>query len=180
MGASETPVPSSSPSVTTNDLTKLQESLSNSWFEIRLMLRLVPSTASSWNSLYTTVKGSAGFVRDLTDAAATVNQPRASLLRAILPFDESTSSHDQSKVTSPNRKAEALLSQLDNNKVDVLREQAVGLRKVIRIKMADEADLQQAIAATDMLRTFCGDVDSFTSQTGQTAIAVIAKLEAEA
>lgn len=143
------------------------------------MLRLVPSTATSWNSLYTTVKGSASFVRGLTEAAAKVEQPRASLLRAILPFDESTSSHDQSKVTSPNQKAEALLSQLDSTEVGSLREQAVGLRKVIRIKMADEADLRQAIAATDMLRSFCAGVDQLTARTGQTAIDVIAKLEAE-
>ena len=48
-----------------------------------------------------------------------VEQPRASLLRAILPFDESTSSHDQARVSSPNRQAEALLSKLDSTEVDL-------------------------------------------------------------
>lgn len=62
-------------------------------------------------------------------------------MRTILPFDESTSSGDQSNILDPN-------VELENGTVpaEVLRRYrpyAVSLRSLIRVKMADEADLKQ-------------------------------------
>jgi hypothetical protein len=156
-----------------------QQSLSDSWYETRLMLRILPTTSSSWNNLVSVAAGCTGFVADLESAAGKVEPavPRAGMLRAVLPFDESTSSNDQSKIASPNAKAEGILSQLSKREVDSLRERAVSLRKVVRIKMADEADLRQAIEATKMLHSFCTKVDKLSAMTSKSAVDIIKELE---
>ena len=61
--------------------------------------------------------------------------------------------------------------------MDLLREKAVGLRRTMRIKMADEADLRQAIAATEILRNFCAKVENVSSITKESAVQIINKLE---
>lgn len=171
---SQAPSPSS---VSAGDTNSVENELSNSWYEVRMMLRVLPTTSSSWNNLVAVAQGCDVFVEDLTDAAHKVGVTRAMLLRAVLPFDESTSSNDQSKIASPDVKAGSILSQLGPHEADALREKAVGLRKAVRIKMADEADLRQAIAAADMLRTFCTKVDKLSSLTEETAVHIIKKLE---
>ena len=162
----------------TADAREFQEELSDKWFEVRMMLKVLPTTSSSWNNLVSVSQGCDSFVNDLTGAAHRAGVTRATLLRAVLPFDESTSSNDQAKVTSPSAKAESILSQLGTNEVDSLRDQAVGLRKAVRIKMADEADLQQAITAADMLRDFCGKVDKLSALTSKAPVEIIKTLEA--
>lgn len=179
MTTSESEAPASAATQTTeSDVNNSQIELSDKWFEVRMMLKVLPTTSSSWNNLVSVAKGCDGFVDDLTSAAHRVGVTRATLLRAVLPFDESTSSSDQAKVASPNAKAEGILSQLGPNEADALRDQAVGLRKAVRIKMADEADLRQAIAATDMLRSFCSKVDRLGAMTSKAPVEIIKTLEA--
>lgn len=64
--------------------------------------------------------------------------PRWKLLRTALPFDENTSSSDQAACGSRTDTATA-----SAGKMKVIRERAVVLRSLIRIKIADEADLKQ-------------------------------------
>ena len=74
-------------------------------------------------------------------------------------------------------KLQSLINQMDNNVVEQLRQSAVALRKLIRVKMSDEADLQQARTAAHMLSSFCKDVEKVSQLSGQSPIQVIRTLE---
>lgn len=95
----------------------------------------------------------AQFFNDLTRIAdEQCKMPRAALLREILPFDENTSSNDQSVVsqdTDFNHLVETSLGDRSKERQEkigyliVLQRQAINIRKMIRVKMADESDLKQ-------------------------------------
>jgi len=155
--------------------------VSDLWFEAKLMLRIVPSTESGWNQLSRGAKNAPLFISQLTAAANKCNLPRGTLLRTILPFDESTSSNDQSKVVPPpspscSSSTSSGTKGLDSNMASSLREQAIELRRLIRVKMADEADLQQAITVCDQLRAFVTKVENLSQETSQSPTSIIRTL----
>jgi hypothetical protein len=102
---------------------------------------------------------------------------RGKLLRVVLPFDENTSSNDQAMaavggnppLTDNGLGSPRVLSQL--------REQATALRKTVRVKMADEADLRQALSAAKQLQCFCQDIELFARETGMTPAKIVAALD---
>ena len=71
------------------------------------------------------------------------------LLRKVLPFDEDTSSNDQSAVSSTSAPLSAEMlancehSGIHEDVIHNLRASAMRVRRTIRVKMADEADLKQ-------------------------------------
>jgi hypothetical protein len=145
------------------------------------MLRIVPSTESGWNQLSRGAKNAPLFISQLTAAANKCNLPRGTLLRTILPFDESTSSNDQSKVVPPpspscSSSTSSGTKGLDSNMASSLREQAIELRRLIRVKMADEADFQQAITVCDQLRAFVTKVENLSQETSQSPTSIIRTL----
>jgi len=115
------------------------------------------------------------FSNTLSSVAETCGMPRGKLLRIILPFDENTSSNDQSLATSQGAAAQELA--VSPRVLDRLRDQAINIRKTIRVKMADEADLRQALAATKQLQSFCIDVEVYSKETGKAPINIIMGLE---
>ncbi len=157
------------------------DALSNSWYELRLILRIIPNTEAGWRQLATCVKEAPDFFALLSTTAKKNNVAQGSLLRVVLPFDEDTSSNDQAQVRnglSPSlQKASAGYQNIDEQTMSKLREQAVMLRKLIRVKMADEADLQQAIVATRMLIKFCDDVDNISVLANTKPVNIIKSLD---
>lgn len=101
---------------------------------------------------------SENFFGSLTAIAADEGSTRAALLRELLPFDENTSSNDQSSVS------DAVVRELlrrrkhcdDSHRraLMALHEQAIHIRRTIRVKMADEADLQQVRSSSDVIALF--------------------------
>jgi len=156
----------------------LQAALEGQWFEAKLVLRMVPNTESSWNVLTTVLSESGEFVAALTAAAKQCGIPRGTLLRSVLPFDESTSSNDQSNVRDNGStiNAPSVLSKLDASVLSSLRSRAVDLRRLLRVKMADEADLLQAAAAAELLKRFCKNVEAVAADSGVSAVAVVKSL----
>ncbi len=77
----------------------------------------------------------------MTNYSNKLNVSRGILIRKILPFDENTSSNDQSSVKNNSVSIEGI----DPDTGKLLRDQAISIRKLIRVKMADEADLKQVI-----------------------------------
>lgn len=76
-------------------------------------------------------------------------------MREILPFDENTSSNDQSLVIQSvdferlvsSCYADSTIRQEKANGLGLLQRQAINIRKLIRVKMADESDLKQVCNA---------------------------------
>lgn len=77
------------------------------------------------------------------------NVPVGQLIRIVLPFDEETSSADQSSVTK--RDEQVLMQTIRNipslqehvDDIFSLRKEFSAIRKLVRIKMADQADFHQ-------------------------------------
>ena len=167
------------------DLAALKQRINDQWFEARLILRSIPNTESAFRQLadVTNKEIVENFSETLTAVASCCGMPRGALLRVILPFDENTSSNDQSAQRAHTADSATLLTTLREQSnysprvIDQLREQAINLRRTIRVKMADEADLRQALAATKQLQSFCKDVEIYAKEMGKIAINVIADLE---
>jgi hypothetical protein len=87
------------------------------------------------------------FFADLAALSSACKFPKGAILRHVLPFDENTSSNDQAKGRVASTQAgdlgtpAALLGH--EAALQGLGERAVDLRRVIRVKMADEADVNQ-------------------------------------
>ena len=138
--------------------------LSNAWYECRLMLKNTPTTDLQYYQLSETVSQAPRFFSKLTYTANSQRMPIGMLLRIVLPFDEDTSSNDQSIVKA---RAAPTGYNIDPNSSEIveLREHAVKIRRLIRVKMADENDLKQAVTVCDLLNKFCSSLDLVSSQT---------------
>lgn len=94
--------------------------------------------------------------------AATLSCPVGAVLRSVLPFDENTSSNDQSAISAGDSDGSpstlllqsvgpvgGALSPRATAEMDAelrrLRLQAVDIRRTVRVKMADEADMKQVL-----------------------------------
>ena len=169
--------------------------LSGDWFEVRLILKHVPTTSEGWSTFSQVVKSAPSFYQQLNTAAKQACMPRAGLLRVVLPFDEDTSSSDQAHVdlrrrpvgttSSPSSSSSlqrgpiASVTGVDDHTLTTLQQQAIILRKLIRIKMADEADLQQAQSATSLLQRFCIATETLASQQGSSPQSLVVGFERE-
>jgi hypothetical protein len=100
------------------------------------------------------VRSSPSFFSSLSAAASSLACPVGLVLRSVLPFDEDTSSADQaaggssSGIDSVNKLltgggvVSVSRPEMENT-LFALRSQATDIRRTIRVKMADEADLKQ-------------------------------------
>ena len=155
----------------------------DTWFEAKLVLRTLPNTETGWEQLRSGARDGPVFIKMLTEASQRAGIPRGQLLRAVLPFDESTNSNDQASVVQVGVRGGAgapsiaVLSTLDTQSANELRSRAVALRRLLRVKMADEADLLQAGAAADMLGKFVRAVESLAALRGCSPVSVVRGLE---
>ena len=136
------------------------DAVSGLWFEATLVLKHTPKTEEDWQYLKEVTKNSKNFFDQMTKSAVIGGIPRGSLLQNVLPFDNVTSLSDQAD-TSHMTPLKSVPGISDETLV-TLREQAVTLRKLIRVKMADEADLNQAqmaITTLDKLITGVSKID---------------------
>ncbi len=105
------------------------------------------------------------------------------MLRSVLPFDEDTSSSDQAAISATKHgKIAALCGDAEAQAavepdLHLLRAQAVDFRRVVRVKMADEADLKQALVAARMLNKFVVDLEDWASCTDVAFTSAVAQLE---
>jgi hypothetical protein len=141
------------------------------------MLRLVPSSETGWRQLVNGVKDAPSFFSHLTAAASKAGLPRGTLLRSVLPFDEDTSSNDQALGNGGKAINAAVNALLDSATLASLREQAVTLRRLIRVKMADDADLIQAQTASGMIKEFCSHIEDLSHRTTAAPVSIIKSLE---
>jgi len=133
--------------------------LSSMLFEAKLILRSpVLNTKQAWEQFSETVSNAPVFFRVLHATAQLLCMPPGSLLRRLLPFDENTSSSDQSDVSSQDALQDILSGEggsvVDPQVLSSLQNSAKNIRGTIRVKMADEADLKQAETAVEQLNAF--------------------------
>jgi hypothetical protein len=96
---------------------------------------------------------------------------KGALSRAVLPFDDQTSLADQSNLGNrKTRSLEALellrTGQLTEAVLDSMQGDAVKLRALLRVKIADDADLDQASSAIDDILLFIRKLTSIATAEG--------------
>lgn len=156
--------------------------LSNSWYEVQLLLKSSPANEQQWKELCSVVKNSKDLFPSVIHLANSVNTPVGSILRAILPFDENTSSNNQAAIgKKASESFGSLPSHLLSNSAVVsqltqLRSLVVDFRRMIRVKIADEADMKQAMTAAQMLNKFVGDLELVAENRKQSVSEVVTLL----
>jgi hypothetical protein len=143
------------------DVSKSLESIGNLWFEANCVLKQKPNSEADWSHITSVIRGSQNFFSQITACAKSAGMPRGALLQVVLPFDNATSLADQAATAHA-----APLPDIPGVARDTLiglRDQAVAIRRLIRVKMADEADLQQAMASMSLLNQLSLSIQKMTS-----------------
>eukprot|EP01031_Cornospumella_fuschlensis_P027967 gene27967-33772_t len=120
----------------------LSAALEGVWYETKLMLQKVPADDAGWEEIWKMVGGGASFFSVFVATSQQRSLSLGALLRQVLPFNEQTSSNDQASSAKQHRdmlRDDEVLSQL--------ADQAIRIRQLLRVKMADEADFKQAQVA---------------------------------
>ena len=142
------------------------DKLSQRWFELTFLLRKEIDCIESFKYTQNTANQSLIFLSKLNAIANDLGILRGTLSRALLPFDTNTSVSDQANVENK--------SQL-NNGVDVLNKiklstqqqlkyQLISLRQLVKVKIADDADLDQCRDALLTIKSFCKDCQKYCNQ----------------
>jgi len=153
----------------------LQDRLQQQWFELELLLRSSIVSAEDWERTRDAARDAQRFLAQLDNTARELGVLKGVLSRHLLPFDSNTDINDQSnrRELSPRSAAamqEAGLGVLAEMEGGALEErmikQAVSLRRLVRVKLADDADVAQAEQAIGQLAAFCEGLESLASATG--------------
>lgn len=96
------------------------------------------------HSFYQIIDLSADFFVNIKTEAVKHSVSHGAFIRALLPFNESTSSGDQSNVNSAVESSSCVPVEV----VEKYRPYARSLRSLIRVKMADAEDLKQVQPST--------------------------------
>ena len=148
-------------------------SLRQQWGYIEMLLRRPVATQSDLTKLAEGVRRGQHFTATLKRDAARLGMRRGALSRAVLRFDEQTSTLDQSNVaarrTALAPEAQALLSKgaMSSEQLSALTASATALRGFMRVKIADDADLDQAESALGDLDRFLSDLNDAARRNGQ-------------
>lgn len=165
-----------SPAASAHGPASLQDRLQQQWFELELLLRSSIVSAEDWERTRAAASDAQQFLAQLEDTARELGVLKGVLSRHLLPFDSNTDINDQSnrRELSPRSAAamrEAGLGALAEMEGGALEQrmidQAVSLRRLVRVKLADDADVAQAEQAIGQLAAFCEGLESIASATGR-------------
>ena len=174
---SSSPSPSPSPAATALPPSD-QTALIRKWGEVELLLRVPLENDQAITSAFQAAKDGLSFVEDITRYSEEMQENRGLLLRWVLPFDASTSISDQSNVDGAGSFAgagtgSAITPEQESRFSNVIQpaarqrlvEGALAIRKLVRIKLSDEADLQQGIAAIQETSSFFAELHQIAQST---------------
>jgi hypothetical protein len=150
------------------------------FFEAKLVLQSVPRSQEDWDVMNDTIRAAPAFFQSLASTSKQMAIARGALIRQVLPFDESTSSNDQASTGFDSGLAELVTSGekhgVSTQVMVDLRARALEIRKLIRVKMADEADLDQAIQAVAIVEKFCDMITERSHLEGVPPIEIVGLL----
>jgi hypothetical protein len=127
--------------------------LSNNWGELMFLLRKPITDASVLSSTWQSAMNGVKFLQELSETASDLGVQQGTLSRWLLPFDNQTSLADQAATAPPlgSSDLDGLMSHAQRRR---LVSEAVSLRSLIRVKIADNADLEQALASVQAIDKF--------------------------
>ena len=129
------------------------ERLSNNWGELMFLLRKPIIDASVLSSTWQSAMNGVKFLQELTETANDLGVQQGTLSKWLLPFNNQTSLTDQAATAPPlgSSNLDGLMSHAQRRR---LVSEAVSLRSLIRVKIADNADLEQALVSVQAIDKF--------------------------
>jgi hypothetical protein len=150
---------------------------------MEFLLKTPIANAGDLAAVTATAKESQAFLSELEQRAGELGMLRGKLSRCLLPYSENTSTLDQANVAVGGEGVygyEESASMLDGkiNQADVQRltTSAVAMRQLMRVKLADDADLDQAARALAELVQFNTMLEVRASERGLDTYALLKTL----
>jgi hypothetical protein len=147
---------------------------------LQFMLR--DGVEALWNdaaiaNTLTTAEDCVNFLRKLEDWAARLQMRKGALSRMLLPFDSETSSGDQATTAqlAPLGSSE-LDGRIPNEERRELVAQAVALRRLIRVKVADCNDVEQARQALQLTTSFLHELQRRAAEESRSMTSILREL----
>lgn len=132
------------------------QELDSMWIETSLLLRVPIANAEDLIFVEASAEAGLLFMSELDDVARSLNILRGTLSRWLLPYDQNTRLDEQS--STPHSVLEnipaVLRGKLSEKQVYYLVRGANNVRRLVRIKIADDNDLEQARAALRTTMSF--------------------------
>lgn len=152
--------------------------LSQRWFELTFLLRTDMKTVAAFAHTQRVVADSLAFLAALSAMADRLGELPGTISRALLPFNSNTSVTDQAHVSAAStaQTGNDVLRDVDDKTRQRMKLQAIALRQLIKVKIADTADLQQARAALLSVQTFCHDTLEYSAVNELTLKEMLRKL----
>ena len=131
--------------------------LSSKWGEIMFLLRRPITNTSEFTTTWKQAVNGVCFLQELGETASELGVQQGTLSRWLLPFDNQTSLQDQAATAPPlgSSELDGLMSTAQRRR---LVKAAVQLRSLIRVKIADNADLEQAKTSVEAIDLFFGNL----------------------
>jgi hypothetical protein len=154
--------------------------LTEKWSQIQFLLR--DGLEALWDdaaiaTTSSTVEGCLKFLEKLEEMAVKLSIRKGALSRMLLPFDSETSSGDQASTASAaplgNKELDGLIPDDERQK---LVAQAIALRRLIRVKVADCADVEQARDSLRLTASFLRELQEKAMEDGRSMTSVLREL----
>ena len=162
------------------------------WFELSFLLRSPMRSIESFYEIKHQTFKSLQFLAKLETLSNELGVLRGTLSRTLLPFNSNTSVSDQAAIaiasgnntrmnmnTSMNINSNiqsSIIASIDIETRNMLVKQAICLRKLVRVKIADDADLDQAKEALQTIQRFCSLMLRYANQASKSLDQVLASL----
>lgn len=117
---------------------------------VQMLLREPKNYQDNFDLLRNHIRIALGWYERMVSVSRDCGVPLGFLCRLVLPFDSNTDARDQSNVKC------TIINSSDSvsaHAVSELREGAIFVRKMLRVKLADEADMRQVRDAITMITT---------------------------
>ena len=147
------------------------------WGEVQYLLRKPPMKQGDVEGLKEGIEKGAFFLKALEVESARLGMLRGTLSRCILPYDENTSTLDQANVSGVcNPEDEKKVVGISAEDMVKMKEGAVALRGLIRVKIADDGDLALADTSLNDVATFFKMLEAESMSSGVEAFTLLRKL----
>eukprot|EP01013_Petalomonas_cantuscygni_P028392 TRINITY_DN52235_c0_g1_i1.p1 TRINITY_DN52235_c0_g1~~TRINITY_DN52235_c0_g1_i1.p1 ORF type:complete len:165 (+),score=26.37 TRINITY_DN52235_c0_g1_i1:42-536(+) len=132
--------------------------LADQWAEAQFLLRKPADDADSFRTVRDVVQTGLRCFELLDREAVRLGMRRGALSQILLPYHENMSANDQSSAADVASAVSALDGRMDAAVVEDMVRGLAAFRALVRVKVADDRDVDQASRAARMLVEFCDGV----------------------
>jgi len=143
------------------------DNVSNSWFLVQMLLRHPVHSEADLQYVQQASVAADRYLQDIREMAPQVGMRRGQLSKAVLPYGETTSTLDQTHEENEPETQVLLDAGITERQIAHLVRDATTLRKLVRVKIADDQDLDQAESAMHELKTFLTGLNSLSQSQRQ-------------